>query len=404
MDPGPAPRRGLSGVTGGDGRVAEPITIYGHALRDLWPLSPDITYLNHGAYGVTPKAVMAAADAWRARIEANPNNFLSRAYPALMRKSAAALAAFIGAAPEQVAPLGNATDGINAVLRSLDFREGDELVVPSVAYPAVTKAARYVAARTRAKLVIAEVPVPLPGADAAVAAFANVLNARTRLVIVDHVASYPAFVLPVRRIADAAHAAGARVLIDGAHAPGHVGLDVAATGADWYVGNCHKWLFAPRACGFLWAAPGTEAIHPLAISHGYGSGLAAEFDWTGTRDPAPFLSVPEAIAFHAGLGGAALMARNAKLAGEAAALLASVLQTSLGAPAEMFASMATVRMPARFGTTDDDAARIRARLSDEHRIEALIIRQSGLLLLRLAAQAYNELADYERLAEKLQRL
>ncbi len=377
---------------------------YGRAARDLWPLAPDVTYLNHGGYGVTPKEIMAVANDWRARIEANPTQFLSRDYSKAIRAAAASLAAFIGAQAEQVVFLGNATDGINAVLRSLDFKPGDEIVLASTAYTAVMKAARYVAERSGAKVVVATLPVPLPEAETAVNAFKAVLSPRTRLVLVDHVVSPTGIVLPVKRIADAAKAAGARVLIDGAHAPGQIALDMPATGADWYVANCHKWLFAPRACGFLWAAPGSEEIHPLAISHGLGGGLAAEFDWTGTRDPASVLSIPAAIAFHAKLGGPALMTRNAALTAEALDVIAAALQTPLGAPREMFASMATVGLPTRFGTTEADAGALRQKLAEKHNVEAIVSVLPGGLWLRLAAQAYNESAEYQRLANILRAL
>jgi isopenicillin-N epimerase len=221
-------------------------------------------------------------------------------------------------------------------------------------------------------------------------------------VVVDHIVSPTGVVLPVRRIADAAHAAGAQVLIDGAHAPGQIPLAMAETGADWYIGNCHKWMFAPRACGFLWAAdPTRDHVHPLAISHGYGDGMIAEFDWTGTRDPTAFLAVPAAIAFHARLGGAGLMTRNTALAREAAAVVADALEAPLGAPREMFASMATVGLPPRLGATETAASELRRRLSDEHKIESVIGFHRGGLWLRLAAQAYNERADYAQLSDLL---
>jgi isopenicillin-N epimerase len=196
-----------------------------------------------------------------------------------------------------------------------------------------------------------------------------------------------------------ARGAGARVLVDGAHAPGQIALDLPAIGADWYVGNCHKWLFAPRGCGFLWAEPPQqELIHPLAISHGYGSGFVAEFDWTGTRDPSPYLSLPAAIACHRRLGGAALMARNAALARQAARRLAERWRTALGGPEESFAAMVTVRLPLDGTATAERTREIQQRLSDEHRIEVAIMAQAGALWARIAAQAYNEPADYERLA------
>jgi isopenicillin-N epimerase len=288
-------------------------------------------------------------------------------------------------------------------LRSLAFQPGDEIVIPALAYGAIMKAARFVADRTGAVLVTPQIPVPLPSADAALAAVTAALSLRTKLVVIDHIVSQMGFMLPVRAIADAAHKVGAKVLIDGAHAPGQIPLVMAETGGDWYVGNLHKWLFVPRACGVLWVAPGgREAIHPLAISHGYGQGLTTEFDWTGTHDPSGMLSAPAAIALHQRLGGEALMQRNAALAREAADLVAGALQTPLGGAAEQFASMITVALPTRLGTTQAHASTLRLRLSEQHRIEAVISAHGDTLWLRLAAQAYNERADYQRLLDALE--
>jgi isopenicillin-N epimerase len=371
---------------------------YGAAARADWPLDPDVAYLNHGGYGVTPNAVLAAQAELRRRIEANPMRFMTRELPAAWRAAAAALAAHLGARGEDVVFVANATEGCNAVLRALDFRAGDEILVTDLAYGAVAKAVRYVAQRSGAAVVEAKIPLPLDDGAAIVAAVAARLGPRTRLVVLDHIASASALLLPVAELARLAHAAGARVLIDGAHAPGQVPFDVTATGADWYVGNCHKWLMAPRGCGFLWAPQAMQAeLHPLAISHGYGAGFLAEFDWTGTRDPTPFLCVPAGIACHASFGGAALMARNHRLVLDGARLLAARWGTALGGPENAFAAMATVRLPV-METTHEAGLALQRRLAEEHRIEAAIVGQAGSLWVRVAAQAYNELADYERLA------
>ena len=374
---------------------------YGRAARAEWPLDPDVAYLNHGGYGVAPNAVLAAQAAWRRRIEANPMQFMTRELPAAWRAAAEALAAHLGARGDDVVFVANATAGCNAVLRSLDFRPGDEILLTNLAYGAVAKAVRYVAARTGATVVEAEVPLPLPDSAAAIAAVAARLGSRTRLAVLDHVASGSALLLPVAELARLARDAGARVLIDGAHAPGQVPLDLPATGADWYVGNCHKWLMAPRGCGFLWAPEAMQAdLHPLAISHGYGAGFLAEFDWTGTIDPTPFLCVPDGIAAHTRFGGAALMARNRRLALEAGRLLAARWGTTLGGPPDAFAAMVTVRLPVA-ETTPEAGLALQRRLAEEQRIEAAIIAQAGALWVRVAAQVYNELADYERLAAVL---
>ncbi|HEX6841907.1 MAG TPA: aminotransferase class V-fold PLP-dependent enzyme [Stellaceae bacterium] len=373
----------------------------GGAARAEWPLDPAVTYLNHGGYGVVPNAVLARQAEWRRRIEANPMQFMARELAPLWRQAAATLAAHLGARGEDLVFVANATAGCNAVLRSLDFRPGDEILLTSLAYGAVAKAVRYVAARSGATVVTAEIPEPLADAAAIGAAVAARLGPRTRLVVLDHIASGRPLVLPVAELTRLAHQAGARVLIDGAHAPGQVPLDLPQIGADWYVGNCHKWLMAPRGCGFLWAPEASQAeLHPLAISHGYGQGFLAEFDWTGTIDPTPFLCVPDAIACHSRFGGPALMARNRRLALEAARLLAARWGTALGGPEGSFAAMVTVRLPLP-EATHEAAVALQRRLSAEHRIEAAIMAHAGALWVRVAAQAYNQLADYERLAAVL---
>jgi isopenicillin-N epimerase len=374
---------------------------YGAAARGDWPLDPAVTYLNHGGYGVAPNEVLAVAAEWRARIERNPMAFITEELAGAWRQAAATLAAHLGARGEDLVFVGNATEGCNAVLRSLDFRPGDEIVVTDLAYDAIAQAVRYAAERSGARIV--EIAVKLPLADLAIVkeAVAARLSPRTRLVVIDHIASKSALVLPVAEIAALARSSGARVLIDGAHAPGQVPLDLPATGADWYVGNCHKWLMAPRGCGFLWAPPERQTpLHPLAISHGYGSGFLAEFDWTGTRDPSPFLAIPAGIACHQRLGGGALMTRNAALAREAAQLLAKAWGTAILGPEGAFAAMVTVRLPASAGPPES-ALGVQRRLQRQHNIAAAIVAQAGALWVRIAAQAYNERSDYERLAAAL---
>ncbi len=342
---------------------------------------------------------------WRDRIERNPTRFMERELRPLLREAAATLANHLGAEGDDLVFVDNATTGCNAVLRSLDLRPGDEILVTNLGYGAVAKAVRYAAARSGATVVTAEIPLPLPDAQAAVAAVAARLGSRARLAIFDHVASSSALVLPVARLVRLAQEAGARVLVDGAHAPGLVPLDLPAIGADWYVGNCHKWLMAPRGCGFLWARTAARAdLHPLTISHGYGRGFVAEFDWTGTRDPSPCLCVPAGIAFHQRLGGAALMARNNALAREAAGLLVADWGTETSGPADAFAAMVTVRLPVGGAAGDERAFGLRQWLSDEHRIEAAVMADAGKLWVRIAAQAYNALADYQRLAAAIRPL
>lgn len=373
--------------------------VYGAALRPEWQLEPDLTYLNHGAFGLTPNAVIKAQDCWRAQIERDPTAFFGFEVEAALRQAAAAVAKAIGAAAEDLVFVENATSGINAVLRMLDFEPGDEILITSLTYPAMRKAASYVAARTGARLV--EVPITLPLLDDAtlLRAVASRLSHRTKLALFDHIASHSALVLPVATLTRLAQEAGARVIIDGAHVPGMAPLDVTAIGADWYIGNLHKWFFVPRSCGFLWAAKDRQAgTHPLAISHGYGQGFRVEFEWTGTRDVTAALAAPAALDFHARLGGPQLMARNAALAREAGAMLAQAWGTEMTGPADHFAAMVTMRLPLT-GTVDGARAEALMRdLGTQHRIAAPVVVLEGAAWVRISAQAYNAIGDYERLA------
>ena len=369
------------------------------APRDEWLLDPAVTFLNHGSYGATPRAVLAEQDRWRERMELHPTAVMSYELPSALRQASGALAAFLGCKDERLVFVENATVGCNTVLNSVRIGAGDEILITDQAYPAVRKAAVHAAGRAGARVIEAKVPYPLHDATQIIAAVAARLGPRTRLAVLDHVTSMTAAIFPVVELAALCRAAHARVLIDGAHAPGMLALDLPALGVDWYVGNCHKWLMAPKGSGFLWASPqAQDELHPLAISHGYGRGFTAEFDWTGTRDPSAWLSVPTAIDFHNRLGGALLRKRNADLAREAATQLAERWRTERGTADSLTGSMATVRVPFG-GAGDEEAERLRARLFHVHRIEVAIVAFAEALWARISAQAYNLIDDYRRLAD-----
>lgn len=238
--------------------------------------------------------------------------------------------------------------------------------------------------------------------DDLLARLAHALTPRTRLAVLDHITSKSALVLPIQRMIDLCHAAGVLVLVDGAHAPGQVDLNVTELNADWYVGNCHKWLMAPKGCAFLHARPDRQdGLHPVTISHGYGKGFQAEFDWTGTWDPSAYLAVTAAIDFHHWLGGPTLRARNAALAAEAAALVAGRLGTETGGGNEPTGAMALVRLPVRGEQTEAHAQALRDRALNAG-TDVPIHATDGTIWMRLSAQAYNELDDFRRLADIVQ--
>ena len=372
---------------------------YGAAVRDEWLLDPDWVTVNHGSFGATPIAVLDAQERWRREMERQPSYFMRRVLPDALRGAADALAGFIGAEGKDIAFLENATVGCNAVLRSLRLGRGDEVVVLSHVYGAVRNTVRYVTELAGAVMVEAVVPFPGTTEAGVVEAVRRALSDRTVIAVLDHITSASALVLPLQAMVAACHERGVPVLVDGAHGPGQVPLDMRVIQADWYVGNCHKWLMSPKGAAFIWADPARQAaLHPVTISHGYGQGFLAEFDWTGTRDPSAFLAVPDAIAFHARLGGEGLMARNKAVAAEATALVARRLNTEPGATGALAGSMGLVRLPLAGEAGAERALALRGRMLDR-KCDVPLHAQAGSIWLRLSAQAYNEMADYERLAE-----
>jgi isopenicillin-N epimerase len=373
---------------------------FGRAMRPLFLLDPEVAYLNHGAYGAPPAEVIEASDAVRRRMEREPSAFMVREYQPGLRRVATQLAELLNARPENVALVENATMGVNAVLRGLDLAPGDEILVTDQTYRAVRHAALYVAGRAGAKVAEAKLPFPAHDPDAVLRALESGLGPRTRLAIFDHITSPTALLLPIAEMVRMAKAAGALVLVDGAHAPGMVDIDLARLGADWYTGNCHKWLMAAKGAGFLWAADAIIAgTHPLAISHGYGQGYAAEFDWVGTRDALGQFSLPAALAFRARFGEAAIRDYNHALVMRASEMLAASWDTEVGAAEALTGAMRCVRLPAGFEASDEAAQTLRWRLADHYKVQVPIRCLDGALWARLSAQVYNEIGDYERLGE-----
>jgi isopenicillin-N epimerase len=373
--------------------------LLGRAVRHEWLLDSDFLSVNHGSFGATPRVVLAAQRDWQRQMEAQPGRFFRRELPNALRHAADRLGAFVGADGNNIAFVDNATVGCNAVLRSLPLAAGDEVLVLQHGYGAVRNAVRHVTEPAGARMTEATIPFPRPDADAIVASVTTALTRRTKLAVIDHITSGSALVLPLQRIVAACHAAGVPVLVDGAHGPGQVMLDLRALAADWYVGNCHKWLCAPKGAAFLYAAPQRQSnLHPVTISHGYNGGFLAEFDWTGTRDASAFLCVDVAIDFHHRLGGAALRARNVALAAQATSLLSRRLNSEPGATGECAGAMGLVRLPLTGAITPERSLRTRERLLDAG-TDAPTHVIGDSLWLRRSAHAYNDIEDYERLAE-----
>ena len=384
-------------------------------MRQHWTLDPNITFLNHGSFGATPRAVLEKQNEYRAQMEREPVRFFVRELEPMLDEARRALAAFLGADPAGLAFVPNATAGVNAVLRSLDLDKFDELLVSTHEYNACRNALEYVAGIAGAKVVVFEIPFPIASPEVVVERVLEKVTDRTRLVLIDHVTSQTALIFPIERIVREMNARGIDTLVDGAHAPGMFPLDIQAIGAAYYAGNLHKWVCAPKGAGFLYVRENRRAgIRPVAISHGATSPrtdrsrFLIEFDWTGTFDPTPWLCVPDALRVMGSLvdgGWPEVMRRNRELALRARDVLCVALEIEKPAPDEMLGAMAAVPLPD--GTQSAAPALYGDPLQDlllfEHGIEVPFVPwpQPPKRVLRVSAQLYNAIEEYQRLAEAL---
>lgn len=384
-------------------------------LRNHWLLDPDITFLNHGSFGATPVAVLARQDEYRTRMEREPVRFLVRELEPLLDAARESLAAFVGADAAGIAFVANATAGVNAVVRSLDLDKHDQLLVTTHEYNASRNALEYAAQLAGAQVRVVEVPFPIASPEAIVERVIDAVTQRTKLLLIDHVTSQTGLVFPVEQLVAEMNRRGIDTLVDGAHAPGMLPLDLRSLGAAYYTGNLHKWVCAPKGAAFLYARDNRRAaLRPVAISHGANSTRSdrsryhLEFDWTGTFDPTAWLCVPDALELIGSLvpgGWPEVMQRNRALALRGRDILSSRLGIAPPAPDRMLGSMAALPLPdgsldtapSLYGDPLQDA------LLDTFKIEVPIVPWPAppKRLVRISAQLYNEEAEYERLADAL---
>lgn len=381
---------------------------FGRALRPLWGLADDVAFLNHGSFGACPREVLKAQDVIRARMEAQPDLFFGNEIspgegPTTLRAAASEIAQFVGAQGEDIAFVENATAGIQAVLRSLSFAPGDQILITDHTYNAMRLMVEARCAETGAVPLTVSFALPATAEDVA-ARIEAALNPRVKLAIIDHITSPSALVLPLPPIIAALRKNGTRVLIDGAHGIGQVPLDLAALAPDWYVTNLHKWLFAPKGCAILYASKEAAALtQPNVVSHFIGLGFPQAFDYTGTRDNTAWLAAPAALAFFKKLGEDALRAYQARLIDLCTDMLAPLGITPI-AERGMCAAMRTFLLPQRRAAKTEDAATLDRALWDQERIQARPLVHGDMLMMRVSAQAYVDEDDLKRLADALARL
>jgi isopenicillin-N epimerase len=381
------------------------------AFAEHFLLDPNVVYLNHGAFGACPRPVLAVQQQVRERLERNPLHFFMRELEGLLDETRAVLAPFLGAKPEDLAFVPNATAGVNTVLASLDQEAGTEVVVADHTYPACRNAVEYWARRRSVQVRVATLPFPLASPEQLTEAVLAQVTPRTRLVLLDHVTSPGGLIVPLAELVRTLRERGIDTLVDGAHGPGMLPLDLERLGATYYTGNLHKWCCAPKGAAFLWVPRDRQpAIHPLVISHGWAvprtdrPRFLLEFDWPGTLDPSAILSVPAALSFLGSLfegGLPALYAHNHALALKGRDTLCAALGTPPPCPDSMVGSLAAVLFPERTPKAPTPDALYNALVA--RGIEVPIIGMPGYPsgFVRIAAQVYNSEAEFRVLAEAL---
>jgi isopenicillin-N epimerase len=367
------------------------------SLRSEFLLDPTVTYLNHGSFGACPDPVMRTYQCWQRELEREPVAFLQRRARGLLRDSRTALAEHVGCSADEITLVPNATFAMNMVARSLRLAAGDRVLITDHEYGAMQRLWQLVCQRSGATLVRCRLPVPVTGPDEVLAAFRGVLDDTVRVVSLSHVTSPTGLVLPVADVCRLARGMGATTVVDGAHGPGQVDLDLSTMEADFYIGNCHKWLCSPKSAGFLYARHDV-GVDPLVVSWGWdASRLTERAEWQGTLDISPYLSVPASIRYQSERDWPAVRARCARDAAyvhERLLALPGVAPVSRAA-SPMFRQMVSVRLPS---STD---AHVQERLFAAHSIEVPVTQWYDDRLLRVSVAAYNDRADLERLVGAL---
>ena len=378
-------------------------------FKDFFLLDPDVVFLNHGSFGATPRPVFAAYRAWQLRLERQPVQFILNELPAHLAQARAALGAYVNAPADDLVYIPNATFGVNVVARSLALGPGDEVLATGHEYGACDNVWRFLSRKRGFAYVRQPIALPVQSPQAIVDQFWQGVTARTRLIFISHITSPTALRLPVEAICARAREAGILTLIDGAHAPGQIPLDMAAIGADFYTGNAHKWLCSPKGSAFLYTRPERQPlIEPLVIGWGWGEQRTVTFgsdyldylQWLGTNDVAAYLATPDAIAFQREYAWETVQARCHALLRDARGRIAALTGLPLPYPddQDFYCQMAIAPLP------PVDAPALQARLLAEFGVEVPLIEWNGRCFIRVSIQAYNSPADVDTLLAALETL
>ena len=377
-------------------------------IRDEFLLDPDVVFLNHGSFGATPRPVFERYQHWQRELERQPVEFLARRFPALMAESRSALGAYVGTHADNLVYTQNATIALNIVARSLHLGPGDEVLSTDHEYGALDRTWRFLAKEKGFAYARHAFRLPLKSPEDLVESLWSAVTPKTRVIFISHITSPTAVILPVEEITKRARAAGILSVIDGAHVPGQLSLDLDALGADFYGGNLHKWLCAPKGSGFLFARPEVQdLLKPLVVSWGYEPEVAGPsayvdvHEWWGTRDIAAFLSVPDAIRYQEQRDWDTVRAGCNILVGEAQRRISELtgLEPLHSSDPVWFRQMAAAPLPA-----STDVAALKSRLYAEHKVEIPISTWGEHKLMRVSVQGYNTADDIDALLAGLRRL
>jgi len=382
-------------------------------LSQQFLLDPDVVFLNHGSFGACPRPVFEDYQRWQLKLERQPVEFLDsrRSLATNLGAARQALATEMGTSPDNIAQVSNATTGLNIVIQSLQLKPGDEVLTTNHEYNALEKTWVYMARRTGARIVVVTVPLPLTSAQAFHDTVIAGITDKTRVLFLSHITSPTALLFPIESVVAEARKRGIISVIDGAHTPGHIPLDLDALGADFYSGNCHKWLMSPKGSGFVYARPERQTmVDPLVISHGWtadnkepgvrgpfgGSAFTDEIEMQGTRDPAPWLAVPAALAFRREHDWWKVSADCQRLAQETAARVRELTGLpALSAPEFCAPQMVAMPIP------QCDTGAVKTALLDQYGIEIPVFEWQGHYIARLSCQGYNTSGQMDVLVDAL---
>ena len=377
------------------------------SLKSEFLLDPNVVFLNHGSFGACPKRVFDDYQRWQLELERQPVEFLGRRITTLLAEARAKLAEYVGAATDEVVYFPNPTTAINMVARSLNLKPGDEILTTEHEYGAMDRTWRFVCNKTGARYVHHPIRLPVTSHEEFVEAFWAGTTERTRAIFISHITSPTALIFPVQEICRRAREAGLLSVVDGAHAPGQIPLNLAELGADLYTGACHKWLCGPKGSAFLYARREVQAwLEPLVVSWGWesetpsGSQFVDHHEWQGTRDVAAFLATPAAIQFQAEHDWGAVRAECHGLASETRRRIGDLTGLAPICPdsRDWFSQMAAIRLP------PVDVSSLKERLYNDYRVEAPLFKWNDQPFMRVSFQGYNSRTDADALVDALKHL